>query len=294
VSTAVPESTEPGRGRKWGLKRIAISVAGLLIVGTVGTYLGYRFELFTAPGRAQAEDKASDAIEAAKEPFAWKMNQDLPVTDPWESWEIDRKLTAAEELELRSIDGNDKSAVWKFVQHLGGRRVRGYAATYDLQLTSEREQNVLITELGAQATHCWDPKVKTRISVATGGTEPWEEVFFEINPDKSGVPAMTWERAPDTPEYEAPEGVRFKKAISLSKTQTPGLLSVTPYLSEEKDCEWKIDLEFNVNSGPSERKSITEDALGKKLVVYGMRTGGTDDWTFGDPVGWTKTPASRG
>ncbi|WKX68614.1 hypothetical protein [Streptomyces sp. XD-27] len=229
MSTAVPESTEPGRGRKWGLKRIGISVAGLVIVGSVGTYLGYRFELLTAFGRAQAEDKAGDAIEAAKDPFAWRMNPDLPTSEPWESWEIDRKLTSAEELELRSIDGEDKSAIWKFVQRLGGRRVRGYAATYDLQLTSEREQNVLITEVSAKATDCWDPKVKTRISVATGGTESWEEVFFEINPDNSVVPAMTWKRAPDVPEYETPEGVPFKEAISLSKTQTPGLLSVTPY-----------------------------------------------------------------
>ncbi|MFI6002084.1 hypothetical protein ACIA98_17030 [Streptomyces sp. NPDC051366] len=295
MSAAVPESTEPGRGRKWGLTKIAISAAALLIVGSVGTYLGYRFELLTTLSRAEADDKAGDAIEAGKDPFSWRMNPHLPAIEPWESWEIDRKLTQGEENELRSVNGKNKNEIWKFVQRLGGRRVRGSAATYDLQLTTEREQSVLITQLSAQAIQCWDPKAKTRVSVATGGTEPWEEVYFDISPDMSVSPAMAWHRAPDTPEYEAPEGVRFNKAVSLSKTQTPGLLSVTPYLSTAKDCQWKINLDFNVNSGKPESKTVTEDSSGAKLVVYGMRAGGTDDWTFGGPsVGWQKTPANNG
>ncbi|MEU0401632.1 hypothetical protein ABZ318_15580 [Streptomyces sp. NPDC006197] len=292
IGYAVPESTEPGRGRKWGLKRIAVTTVALVVVGFTSTYLAYEFELITAPKRAEAEDKAADTIESKKDPFAWRMNPQLPPSEPWESWEIDRKLTPAEEAELRAIDGEgDKAAVWKLVQRLEGRRVRGYAASYDLQLTSEREQTVLVTGLSAQATKCWTPKVKTRISVASGGTEPWEEVHFDLKPDMTVAPAMTWERSPGTPEYEAPESVPFRKAVSLSKTQTPGLLSVTPYLMTSKDCEWKIDLDFNVNSGDPEKKTIFEDSTGKKLVVYGMRAGGTDDWTFGKGAGWIKTPA---
>ncbi len=257
-------------------------------MGGAGTYIAYKFDLFTAEPKARAEDDAADILDAEKPAFDWKMNPALDASVPGYSWTLDHRLTPAEQKELAGFNGDDKGAIWSFVKRLGGRRDLDEAATYHLQLTSERQKPVLITKLTAAATRCWTPTAKTSIVSGPGATEPWDEVHFNLSPTGAPAPAMAFKVNDAAPE-EAREEVRFNKAVSLGGTQSPGLLAVTPLLSAQKDCEWKIDLEFNVNSGKTERKSIAKDDSGKKLVVYGMRGGAVETWTWGGAgSGWTQ------
>ncbi|GAA3475550.1 hypothetical protein [Streptomyces yanii] len=286
VELAAPDSAEPGRGRKWGLKKIGFSIVAFMVVTVVGCLIAFSFDWWTSEDRAVKDDKNQDKIEDAKPAFGWRLDPALGDDEPWESWEIDRTLTSAEQRRLASLDGEDKAAVWAFVKELNGRKVRGIAAIYNLQLTSEKQKSVLITKLSAKTTRCWPSRARTTLSIGTGGSESWDEVHFNLVASGAPAPPLGYT---EVEPGQVPEEIPYKKAISLGNTQSPGLLAITPYVMERRDCEWQMDLEFNVNSGQVQTRKITHDSAGKKLMVYGLGREGVDSWS------WTgNAPAGSG
>ncbi|MFE7952418.1 hypothetical protein [Streptomyces sp. NPDC057426] len=284
----VPDSAEPGRGRSWGIKKLALTAVIAVAAIIVGGLFTFGLDTFLSPARAKQDDKNQDTIENAKEAFAWRLAPALDDDEPWESWEIDRTLTTQEREKLENLDGTKKETVWEFVRGLQGRRVRGIAAIYTLQLTSEKQKSVLITKISANVTRCWDSKARTLLSDGTGGSEGWDEIHFNLETNGAAAAPLGYT---EVEPGQVPEEIPYKKAISLGNTQSPGLLSMTPYVRGNQDCEWQLVLNYNVNSGEMQSQTINQDSSGKKLMVYGLTRTNVESWAWTGPPpeypGWS-------
>ncbi|WP_345657326.1 hypothetical protein [Streptomyces siamensis] len=254
------------------------------IVG--GFEVSHRLEDRHSQGDAERDDRNADVIEDAKKPFDWKMNPGLSDEDPWESWVLDRRLTPEEQAELKGL--RDQKAIWAFVKKRGGWRVGMEAGSYKLQLTSERQKAVVVTQLAAQAVNCRPSPVKTHISIGSGGTETWDDAHFNLTADGSSVPALVFKQKEPT---DSPSEAPFDKVVSLGGTQSPGFLVLTPFLRAPKLCDWSVSLKYNVNSGKTQSQTINKDDDGRPLGVTGLYDlGGVDSWQWSDDDVWVHSP----
>ncbi|MGW6356227.1 hypothetical protein ACWFR5_13655 [Streptomyces sp. NPDC055092] len=266
------------------MKKIAFAGASAFVGLTIFYGITLLLDLGSSQTRARTDDANSDVLDAEKRPFDWKMNPGLPASEPWVAWDLDRTLTDAEQQRVNTL-GSDTTALWSFVKERGGRRVGMAAGAYKLQLTSEKQKAVLITELSARTTKCWKPTVRTSISIGEGGTETWDDVHFNLSTRGTPAPPLAFKQDDPT---ESPSEVPYNKAISLGGTQSPGLLIITPFLTAQKDCNWEINVTYNVNSGKSEQSTIKTDGSGHPLKAYGLKGEGVDSWTW-TQSGWVQS-----
>ncbi|WP_432042025.1 hypothetical protein [Streptomyces cadmiisoli] len=249
----------------------------LIVIGAeVDQWYSHRY----AEEDATVADKADDKVDAGKDPFVAKMSVAMDDSYAHESWALPRSLTPEERQRLSRLIGAGEDpeavrrAIWTVVSDAGARRIMGAAAIYDLQVTSERKNSVVVTRITAEATRCWKPEGKVWISTGTGGLEGWEDISFDL---KKGVeaPAMETTGDPNNPSYE-----RFEDVISVGGQQTPGFIKVLPF-AIQKSCEFKVNLYYNVNSGKTRKKTISEDEKGEKLVFHAAPMGvGVETWTW--------------
>ncbi|MFD4237501.1 hypothetical protein [Streptomyces sp. NPDC058542] len=280
----VASGQDPARGRKNAVITIAILIViGILAAGVI-FYVEYYLEDTKSQEVAERDDRNADKIDDAKKPFDWKLNEYPEEDEPGNAWVIDRKLTPAEQKELKSLGATttaDRSAVWKFVKRLGGWRFGRAAAAYKLQLTSEKTKPVTITQMSARAVNCKSDAIKTFLTLGDGGIENWDDVHFNLTTD--GAPATTraWkEKFDENGEHLGMEDIPYQKVVSLGGTQSPGFLSMTPMLDQAPDtlCEWTLSLKYNINSGKDQTVTITEDEAGIPLRATGKPGEKSDNW----------------
>ncbi|WP_395759004.1 hypothetical protein OIE82_17880 [Streptomyces althioticus] len=281
VGAAVPESSEPGRGWKWGLTRLGIVLVGtlLIVVGTAAFERWYTNS--NSEEDATVQDAADDKVDAKKDPFVAKVSTWMTDSYAHESWALPRKLTPAEEQQLmHDLDGKAgdhkaaTQAIWNVVKEAGARRILGAASIYDLQLTSERKNPVVVTRIAAEATRCWKPDGAISMSAGTGGVEGWEDLSFMLE-EGVEVPAMKNNGDEMNPAME-----EFKGVVSLGGQETPGFIKIAPFAFQQS-CEFKVNLYYNVNGGKTQKKSISEDENGETLVFHAPPQGeGVETWTW--------------
>lgn len=266
---------DPARGRKRAFKAIGVGI-GLFLLGMVASFeVSHYLESRHSKADAERDDRNNDAIEDAKKPFDWKINYSLDNDEPGYAWVLDRRLSAAEGEQLKSL-GEDRKKIWEFVRGRGGWR-NNLEDVYKLQLTSEKSKPVTITKMTARATTCKKGLVKTKISVGLGGLETPDQVHFNISEGGAGSPPMTWEKSG---QDEGMTEVPYTKVVALGGTQTPGFLSVTPRLTQDMVCDWTLSFDYNVNSGASQTAEITKEENGKALRATGKAGDGADKWEW--------------
>ncbi|MET9292130.1 hypothetical protein [Streptomyces sp. NPDC003077] len=279
---------DPARGRRRAFRAIAVTCAVALVSIVGGFEVSHWLEDRHAQGDAERDDRNADVIEDAKKPFDWKMNPGLGDEQPWTSWVLDRRLTPEEQTELKGLR-DDRKAIWAFVKKRGGWRVGMDADSYKLQLTSEKEKAVVVTQLAARAVDCRPSPVKTSISIGTGGTEVWDDAHFRLTADGSSVPALVFKQKDPT---DIPEEAPFEKVVSLGGAQSPGFLVLTPFLDVPKLCDWSVSLEYNVNSGKTRSQTIAKDDDGRPLRVTGPHGEGVDSWVWSAGGTWVRSPSA--
>ncbi|WP_406100913.1 hypothetical protein OG698_01390 [Streptomyces sp. NBC_01003] len=144
---------DPARGRKRAFRAIAVTCVVALVSIVGGFEVSHWLENRHSQGDAKRDDHNADVIEDAKKPFDWKMNPGLSDEEPWTSWVLDRRLTPKEQAELKGLRA-DRKAILAFVKKRGGWRVGMEADSYKLQLTSEKQKAVVVTQLSARAVSC--------------------------------------------------------------------------------------------------------------------------------------------
>jgi hypothetical protein len=265
-----PEQAATGKGWKFALVSL---VAGLCVAGAVTGVFEEGWSRLWERNRAERQEAVADALEDGKAPFTAKMWLAMPADRPHSAFVLDRRLTAGEQALPRSIKGQDYKATWEFVRARGGRRVGQEAAEYKLQLTSERQKTVVITEITARASRCREPRQATFITDAPGGAIRWEGILFELRQGLE-VPALEYADPAEPGPY--PE---FSKAIVLGGSSSPGLLRINPDNDDKISCEFEVILTYNVDSGPSQKHTISNDEQGRPLFYEGMPTvRSTDQW----------------
>lgn len=277
---------DPARGRKRAFRAIAVTCVVALVSIVGGFEVSHWLENRHSQGDAKRDDHNADVIEDAKKPFDWKMNPGLSDEEPWTSWVLDRRLAPEEQAELKGLR-DDRKAIWAFVKKRGGWRVAMEADSYKLQLTSEKQKAVVVTQLAARAVNCRPSPVKTSISIGTGGTEVWDNAHFNLTADDSSVPALVFKQKDPT---DSPEEAPFEKVVSLGGAQSPGFLILTPFLTAPKLCDWSVSLKYNVNSGKTQSQTIAKDDDGRPLRVTGLRGEGVDSWVWSDAGTWVHSP----
>jgi hypothetical protein len=255
---------------------VAVGALGLIVVGA-GVERWYSNQ--NAVDDAVVEDKANDAVDAKKDPFVAKVSTWMDEDYAHEAWALPRSLTPEEKERLRQIGaGRDRKAVtkaiWAEVKGTGAKRILGAAAIYKLQLTSEKENSVVISRITAEATRCWKPEGRVWVSAGTGGVEGWEDIMFELK-EGDESPAMKNTGDPNNPAFE-----EFEDVVSLGGQESPGFLKVAPF-AFQRSCEFKISLHYNVNSGKTRTREISEDENGEKLVFHAPPAGDdVETWTW--------------
>ncbi|MFE7439472.1 hypothetical protein ACFU7X_03280 [Streptomyces chartreusis] len=270
------ERREGVSDRRWFASRggaaLAIFLAGSAAASVIGLMTGNL--PFFVKENAQAQDAANDEIEAGKAAFDVTVKPALGDAKPWTSWEIDRRLTPAEESELRKIPASIKSAdrIWEFVRKAGGRRTDGDANGYRFQFTSERQKTVSITEAYAKVDKCWPSKAKTYISLMQGGLTGWEDVHFDLDSKLSSIPLF--QESLQGSQVEMP----FDKVIALGGNETAAYLNVLPN-SIAQSCNWSLQLEYNVAADPEPKtRTVSKDRKGNEFVFNGPYAADADVW----------------
>ncbi|MFF3706769.1 hypothetical protein [Streptomyces phaeochromogenes] len=276
MRAAMGEPQEGGPDRRWISFRAGVTLA-IFVVGTaIATVIALKTGNipFLAEQNAQAQDSASDKVDASKPPFNVTVTPAYGEQNPGTSWEIDRRLTPAEEAELRTIPASIDSAdrVWKFVRKAGGRRTDGDANGYRFQFTSERQAAVSITDFYAKAGKCWPSRAKTYISLEQGGWTGWEEAYFDLDSKRSFIPLL------QGTTQDSRAGLPLKKKISLGGNETPADLKVLPS-STTQSCNWSLELVYNVAPDPeSKKQTVSKDAKGNDLIFNGPYAADADVW----------------
>ncbi|MFF5252334.1 hypothetical protein ACFY4K_09820 [Streptomyces leeuwenhoekii] len=280
LGAAVPESSEPGRGLKWGLTRLGMVLVGALVLIVLTAAIERWYTNRNAEDDATVQDVADDKVDAKKDPFVAKVSTWMDDSYAHEAWVLPRRLTPSEKQQLmRDLDGlgeNHKAAtqaIWNVVKGVGARRILGAASIYNLQLTSERKNSVVVTRLTAETTRCWKPEGVIWMSAGTGGVEGWEDISFELK--GAEVPAMK-----NTGDVNNPAIEEFEDVISLGGQESPGFIKIAPYIFQ-RSCEFKVNLYYNVNGGKTQKKTISEDGNGEKLVFHAPPySEGVETWTL--------------
>ncbi|MFF2701162.1 hypothetical protein ACFVUQ_22680 [Streptomyces cyaneofuscatus] len=231
----------------------------------IGIFAGLWADLSFTQERADREEAATDAIDARKPPFNWKIVPALEKDEGWSAFHLDRYLTPGERATLRATRG-DEEKIWEIVRPLGARRVGGRAEGYLVQFTSERAQPVSITKLSAKPKRCKESEVKTVISTQGAGAISWGKIHFYF---KDGAKAD--EAVPAMEEVLPGESIesasQWNNVIALGNGESPGYFKLWP--RSKLTCEWSLIAEYNVNSGKTRKLSIGEDEDGQSLLAVG-------------------------
>lgn len=284
MRAAVGEQQEGGSARTRISVRAGVALAIFLIGAVVVSVIGLVIANVFANDSAKAQDDANGRIDASKPPFDVTVTPALGDRKPWTSWEIDRRLTPAEESELEKISASVENAdrIWEFVRKADGRRTDGDANGYRFQFTSERQASVSITDVYAKIDTCWSSRAKTYISLMQGGLTGWEDVYFELDSNLSAIPLL------HGTAQDSQAGIPFDKIIALGGNETPAYLNVLPN-STTRSCNWSLQLEYNVAPDATPKtRTVSKDEKGDDLVFNGPYATDADVWGPGPTGTFTK------
>lgn len=214
-----------------------------------------------------SEGAAQDRADRREPPFA----QTDPVHDwsgvskgEYESWALDRRLTAGEARELRGIDltdpfeGNDRLARW--ARSLGARPILGTGpggeAVLTFQLRGTRTRPVVVNQFRAKVdkSSCRTSRAVTVISFTSqGGGAPAQ---LEFNLDAPVPVAELMEEDGETGLYQE------RRFDSLSAEGDPSGFRVEAYSG--RTCEWTIEADWEDSFG---KGTFTIDDSGKPFVI---------------------------
>lgn len=280
IRAAVGERPEGGSDRRWISVRAGVALTIFLIGAAVASLIGLWIANVFADDSAKVQDDANERVDASKPAFDVTVTPALSDKNPWTSWEIDRRLTPAEQSELEKMPASVENAdrVWEFVRKAGGRRADGDANSYRFQFTSERQAAVSITDTYAKVGKCWTSRAKTYISLMQGGLTGWEDVYFELDSKLSAIPLL------HGTAQDSQAGIPFDKAIALGGNETPAYLKVLPN-STTRSCNWSLQFEYNVAPDATPKKrTVSKDGKGDDLVFNGPYATDADVWGPG-PTG---------
>lgn len=269
----------PGsRGISPGKRLATVVAASIIAASTVLLGIWIQSASLVADHLRSSEERAQDRADQQEPPFA----QTDPVYDwsgvakggPYESWALDRRLSAAEARVLRGIDlndprSNDRLARW--TRSIGGRPILDRPeAVLTFQLRGTRTRPVVINEFRANVDEatCRTSKAVTLISFTSQGSGGPAQLIFHLD-DPHPVAG---------PEDEDGSGpYRTRRFDSLSADGEPSGFSVEAY--SQRTCEWTIEADWEDSFGTG---TFTVDDNGKPFFVEAPVHATdlwVDDWT---------------
>jgi len=244
-----------------------------VLVFISGAYTAGWINLPFVGAQVEAQTEAEEELDKKKPAVQWHVEYAQPYSEAGFSWELDRRLTSEEEKRLEETAG-DMKKVAALLKSLGGRRVGDDTSYIKLQLLSDRDDPVSVTELTAKKVRCWESKAKTVVSTSEGGAESWEEFYFYFSGEKNHhgeFPAIESELGGDFKPYDKP--------ISIGAGETPGYLKIG--VESEESCEWTLKVKYNVGADKSDTVTI-KDNNGKNFVFRIPARNPEDYWTVGE------------
>lgn len=241
----------PGSSRRVKL----LGVAAAILVGVSTLTATNILNLPFIRLQAEVEQEAEEEIDNKKPALEWHVDYSTTEGSGLE-WELDRALTAQEEVELAATKGDSKK-VWEFFKKRGGRKVGDFETQVKIQFLSDRSDPVTITKLTAKPIRCWVSQAKTVAYTSLGGPEAWEEVLFAFHgaADENGeFPAVDVQLAAE----QAGERKLWDKPIVVGGGETPGYVKMA--VESEKSCEWVLKVRYNVGVGASRTATVRDGA----------------------------------
>jgi hypothetical protein len=217
-------------------------------------------EIWTAKPRAEAQQDAVREIDQARPPFTSTADYD---TSPPEFWKIvlDRTLTGGEQATLESIPFDDQFGrrVWEFLRPLGGRLLRyptsmlqpppsfdpGLAfwsdsTTFNMNLFSERNSQLSITDMRAVNVSCRPPSANTIVEFPPQGEAEYSGILFDLT-STDPAPFIT------DPGDDQGQLYFSQRKIDLGGGLAPGGLRVEAMVRDES-CNWEILAKYRDSS----------------------------------------------
>ncbi|MDO0936478.1 hypothetical protein QQY66_34025 [Streptomyces sp. DG2A-72] len=210
-----------------------------------------------------SEGKAQDRADQQEPPFA----QTDPVYDwsghgkggAYQSWALDRRLTAAEARVLRGIDLNDprsKDRLAHWARSIGARPIlERPEVVLTFQLRGTRTKPVVINQFRANVDEatCRTSKAVTVISFTSQGGGAPAQLTFDLD-DPHPVAELEDEKG--SGPYQA------RRFDSLSADGDPSGFRVEAY--SKRTCQWTIEADWEDSFG---KDTFTIDDNGKPFVI---------------------------
>lgn len=223
--------------------------------------------------------KARDKIREGKPVFRADAEYDWSVDDkPEFSWQLDRKLTAAEVGKMQSIgEGistpNGKQAqreLRKFLHSIGAQPTLEGETGVKLELMGTTSDKVVITDFEAMLdpASCHDSSAVTFITLATAGGVKVGRLDFDLDEEPSVAQLMS----------ESGESVKYaaERHEELSTKDSPSPFVVRSHTQRKQVCDWVIAAKFKT----PEDEGVQIIDNGKKPFTIGYANKAADVWYY--------------
>ncbi len=300
-----------GPGRGISRKRLALLVAGVLVLSAAGFQgllwanerhtadLSQPRHGTTAPVHSatapadSATPSASGATPSAAStgpPFVARSSfpgsalDPIAAGSPW-AFVLDRTLTPSEIAGLEQRNGVDGQAVWDYLRPLGARIVSdnwatGPRMTFKMVFLSDLSSSLSIQSMQPVKIACTESQAVTVVDFASEGDDAVPTVEFSLLKPDVPLAGVNGDGVATGPYFSSHQ-------IDLGAGTTPGALDIQATGESGKSCSWRFSVGFATASGSSTQ--IVENA-GKPFVIeaaplhplqhiqYGLDTSGRPRW----------------
>ncbi|WP_221354753.1 hypothetical protein [Streptomyces beigongshangae] len=287
----VAPATEATRGKPLRWRLFTALVAMVLVIG--GMVLENKVGILFAEDNAQAEDKAQNAIDKARH----AVQANVALAGASGQWELERGLEPSDVEALTATHG-DVDKVEAFFKARGGHVINGKGSPgWEVTITSDREEIVMLTKLRAEVIKCWNRVATVNAGLQVGGPEAWEDISFGFTGRAATKGTKVLPSDSKKAEKAALSGklltsseLRWNKVIYVGGGETPGALNVSVFA--DKDCEFVIKADYR-GTKSGETGTLTIKDKGRPFVARASHGEEAKEGWFVDPnIGqtWPEEP----
>jgi hypothetical protein len=215
-----------------------------------------------AKPQSEAFQEADEAIDNARPPFSISVDYDDPLWTGEVKIVLDRELTLSEQGEMHdiaSLGEGGSLAIWEYLQSIGGRLLfypsdiplpdqadglrwpRGEATVFNMDIFSERQSQVSITDMRVVNVSCREPSAQAVIVIPPQGGFSYDGIRVDLTA-ADPVPLIT------DPGEDLGQPYFSERRIDLGNGQSPGGLRVEA-VTEGQSCDWEFQATYHDATG---------------------------------------------